>query len=246
MPPCLVSETDGASFVSVTLVRRTGSDGRARRGAARASAAPAGAGACGVGSGARRRSGRRGRRRRGFVDADPVVRGQPGQSALVALSDGAELPAALPAIELAEDEGGLDGGVGAVEAGEFGSARRVQHPYVQPRDLAEGAAVGGGGDDDLVDLPLDAVQVGAQHVGDRGALRDSCPRAAPRRRHGRAGCRRRSRRRSGPCRRSAAAPTRPHRERPAPAASQARHVRMPQRPERWCPSASSCRSPSSV
>ena len=51
VPPCLVRETDGASLVSVTLVRRTGADGAGCGGAAE----PVGA----AGPRARGRAGRR-------------------------------------------------------------------------------------------------------------------------------------------------------------------------------------------
>ncbi len=118
-----------------------------------------------------RSGGRRGTR---FVDRDAEVAGETGQSAVVALADGPELPGALPAVQLAEHEGRLDGGVPAVEPGEFGSAARVEHPYVQSRHPSEGAAVRGGGDDHRLHGGLHPLQVHREGVG-RGAAGGALP-----------------------------------------------------------------------
>src|SRR5690606_40211767 len=70
------------------------------------------------------------RGRCGLVDGDAEIGGEPGQSGVVALADGAELPGALAAVELAEHERGLGCRAGAVEAGHLGAARRVEHAHV--------------------------------------------------------------------------------------------------------------------
>ncbi len=83
----------------------------------------------------------------------------------VALADRAELPLRAVAVELAEDHGGLGGGVLAqVVTGDLGAAGLVDDADVGVADLAEVLravlrVVDGDGEDDLVDVGGEARQV---------------------------------------------------------------------------------------
>src|SRR4051812_37809457 len=98
-------------------------------------------------------------------DVDAEVAGDAREAGGVALADGAELPLRPVAVELAEDHGGLGGGVlGQVVAGDLGPAGGVDHPDEGVAHLAEAlrAAVGvvdADREDDLVDLGGHAGQV---------------------------------------------------------------------------------------
>src|SRR5690606_14578632 len=110
-----------------------------------------GGGRRGRGGGRRRhragrgRLGGRGGGRRGGGGA--VVGGESFEAAAVALADGPELPGALAAVELAQDERRLGGRARAVVAGGDGALGRVLHLDVEVGDPSEGAAVAGGGQD---------------------------------------------------------------------------------------------------
>lgn len=114
----------------------------------------------------RRRGGglRGGRRVLRLVHGDAEVRGQARQAAAVALSDRAELPGALPAVELAEHERRFDTGARVVEAGDHRALRRVPDLDVQIGDLPERSSVGGGGEDHGLDRGLHAREVDEQGV----------------------------------------------------------------------------------
>ncbi|GFN01709.1 hypothetical protein Smic_02650 [Streptomyces microflavus] len=136
--------------------------GRSDRGGRRRRGGPGGVdGRGGGGSGSRLR----------LVDGDAEVRRQALQPGAVPLPDRTELPGALAQIQLAEDERGLDRGVGGVEAGQLGAAGRVDDPYVQTAHPAESAAVRRGRDDDAVDRRLDLPEVDGEGVGDTVARR---------------------------------------------------------------------------
>src|SRR5690606_5486238 len=78
-------------------------------------------------------------------DVDAVVAGDALQARGVALADGAELPLRAVAVELAEDHGGLGGGVlGEVVAGQFLAVGAVDHADVGVADLSEGLLAAGG------------------------------------------------------------------------------------------------------
>ncbi len=58
----------------------------------------------------------------GSLDIDAVVLGDAGQSAGIALADGAKFPFVATAVELAEDHGGFGGRIfSEIEACQFGS-----------------------------------------------------------------------------------------------------------------------------
>ncbi|GAA2912083.1 hypothetical protein GCM10011428_28410 [Streptomyces violaceus] len=165
----MVSETEGAALVSVTLVRRTGAGaaGGAAGGGGAAGRVTDGGG--GVGGAAGRWGGHgrcpgRGRLLR-FVHRDAVLGGQPFEPAAVALPHGAELPGTLTAVELAQHESGFTRGARVVEAGHRSAPGGVLDLDVQVRDLPEGAAVGGGGEDDRLDRGLHAREVDEERVG---------------------------------------------------------------------------------
>ena len=127
-----------------------------------ATGAGAGAGGCRGGPGGRggaergrRQHGRRGRRlglRLSFrlgveigtavPDVDAEVGGQPGQPRCVALADGAELPAAVAAVQLAGDERGLVRGASSRTARCRVPVARSRDDQPQPGHLPERAAVG--------------------------------------------------------------------------------------------------------
>ena len=85
------------------------------------------------------------------VDADAVVGREPGKPGAPALADGAELPRALPAVDLTEDEGGLGRGIGDVEAHQFGAGGVIDR-QVQAGRLPDRRAVGRRRDRDRLDL----------------------------------------------------------------------------------------------
>lgn len=103
--------------------------------------------------------------RRESSDLDAEVLGEALETAVVALADGPELPAAVVAVELAERHRGLGGGVlGEVEARELHVAVHLDEADVGVADLAEVllavlGVVDGHRDDDLVDVRRQAGQV---------------------------------------------------------------------------------------
>lgn len=127
------------------------------------------------------RGGRRGRCRQGrggrgrrcgcrrFLDADAEVGGDTGEPVGVPLADGADLPGAVAAVDLDDDQRGLRAEPGRGEGGEDGAAVRVAHGAGRLR-TGEGGAGGvrARGDDDLLDVRGDRRGVDGDGVAATG------------------------------------------------------------------------------
>lgn len=118
------------------------------------------------GRGAGRRGRGRGHRLRVLGDRDAEVRGEPGETRGVPLPHRAELPAAVPAVELAEDERGLRRGVPDREGRDLLPVRQ-RDPDVEGGHLPERSPVGGRGHHDPVRAGRDGREVQPQPVGAR-------------------------------------------------------------------------------
>ncbi len=97
------------------------------------------------------------------ADIDPEVGGEPGQSARPALSDRAELPGAVTAVQLAGDERRLVRG-GHWELGDVATGVQVGDDQSQPWHLSERAAVGRCGQGDPLDVDRQSRQVDVDDV----------------------------------------------------------------------------------